>query len=62
MAGQEDSNGCINYEGKLSRARSLLGWGGGLGILGFYPWLPRAEALLLTLFFFPAFVKHIMAS
>lgn len=38
------------------------GGGGGLGILGFYPWLPRAEALLLTLFFFPAFVKHIMAS
>ncbi|KAF5921694.1 hypothetical protein HPG69_012865 [Diceros bicornis minor] len=59
MAGQEDSNGCINYEGRLSRAGVC--WGG-IGTLGSHPWLPRAKPLPLTLPFFPAFVKHIMAS
>ncbi|XP_027441629.1 myosin light chain 3 isoform X1 [Zalophus californianus] len=33
MAGQEDSNGCINYEGAL--AWQAGGWGGALG-----PWAP----------------------
>ncbi|VTJ64443.1 Hypothetical predicted protein [Marmota monax] len=57
MAGQEDSNGCINYEGGHSRAAGVLG-GGAQGPSS--TWLPRAE--LLIPFPFPAFVKHIMAS
>uniref|UniRef100_A0A2K6E4S2 Myosin light chain 3 n=1 Tax=Macaca nemestrina TaxID=9545 RepID=A0A2K6E4S2_MACNE len=60
MAGQEDSNGCINYEGGLSRGRDLPG--GECWDPGFQPWLPHVASLPLTLLFFPAFVKHIMAS
>lgn len=59
MAGQEDSNGCINYEGGLGRAGNLLG---DTGTLDSYPWLARADPMPLTLPFFVAFVKHIMAS
>lgn len=58
MAGQEDSNGCINYEGGL-RGQQVF-WG---------TWAPQAppsaaqrRTLSLTRPFFPAFVKHIMAS
>uniref|UniRef100_A0A2I3HZ51 Myosin light chain 3 n=1 Tax=Nomascus leucogenys TaxID=61853 RepID=A0A2I3HZ51_NOMLE len=57
MAGQEDSNGCINYEGG---PRGLLG--GECWDPGSQPWLPRVAPLPLTLLFFPAFVKHIMSS
>uniref|UniRef100_H2QMH5 Myosin light chain 3 n=1 Tax=Pan troglodytes TaxID=9598 RepID=H2QMH5_PANTR len=60
MAGQEDSNGCINYEGGLSRGRGLLG--GECWDPGSQPWLPHVALLPLTLLFFPAFVKHIMSS
>ncbi|KAF3829194.1 hypothetical protein GH733_003458 [Mirounga leonina] len=60
MAGQEDSNGCINYEGAL--ARQAGGWGVGTGTLGSCPWPPGAQPLPLALPFFAAFVKHIMAS
>lgn len=51
MAGQEDSNGCINYEGGLRGQRAFGGHGH-----------PRAESPSITRPFFPAFVKHIMAS
>lgn len=61
MAGQEDSNGCINYEGVLSR-RGAAGGGEGTGTLGSCPRPPRAQPLPLALPFFAAFVKHIMAS
>lgn len=57
MAGQEDSNGCINYEGGRRREAGGGGWD---------PRLPPAatgtQPLPLSLPFFAAFVKHIMAS
>lgn len=59
MAGQEDSNGCINYEGGLGRLRR-----GAVGRWDPRPplWPPGAQPLPLALPFFAAFVKHIMAS
>lgn len=52
MAGQEDSNGCINYEGGC-RGREPPGGS----------WGPRCpEPNLYSPPFPPAFVKHIMAS
>lgn len=61
MAGQEDSNGCINYEGALSRP----GAGGGRREDRGPRLLPLATQCLSPAThcpFFPAFVKHIMAS
>lgn len=52
MAGQEDSNGCINYEGGR-RGREPPGGSWGPGCPGPNLYLPP---------FPPAFVKHIMAS
>ncbi|KAG8521625.1 Myosin light chain 3 [Galemys pyrenaicus] len=56
MAGQEDSNGCINYEGRRVRA-GLVGTGTLVPILCTRPEPPPPSSP-----FFPAFVKHIMAS
>lgn len=36
MAGQEDSNGCINYEGELSRMG--VSWGEGRGMTQLIRW------------------------
>lgn len=41
MAGQEDSNGCINYEGGLSRME--VSWGGGRGMTQLCKWESSGE-------------------
>lgn len=55
MAGQEDPNGCINYEGGL-RGQEVFGGRGS------ETQAPAAGNPPLTCPFSPAFVKHIMAS
>lgn len=56
MAGQEDSNGCINYEGGLGTSGSLGAYREEADALG------RPVLMSQPLLFFTAFVKHIMAS
>lgn len=46
---------------KVGLAGRELFWGD-TGTLDTYPWLAKAEPMPLTLPFFLAFVKHIMAS